>query len=81
MRRRVTSPDEKADKVAKKGTTLHTTETPLQAETLKKLLNLKIAKKYRLKADDMAATKKWRDFHKIWVEYKGKPRNEAVEKF
>jgi hypothetical protein len=80
MRRRVTSSDEIADKLAKKGATLHTTETALKAETLKKLLNLKTAKKCRQKADEMAATKKWRDIHKIWVEYKGKPRKEAVEK-
>jgi len=37
MRKRVTSPDEIV-RLAKKGTTLHTTETPLQAETLKKTL-------------------------------------------
>jgi head-tail adaptor len=26
----------------------------------------------------MAATEKWRDTHKIWAEYKGKARKEAV---
>jgi hypothetical protein len=29
----------------------------------------------------LAATKKWRDIHKICAEYKGKPRKEAVANF
>jgi ribonuclease HI len=40
-----------ADKLAKKGTTLHTIETPSQADSLKKLLNCKIAMKYKQEAD------------------------------
>jgi len=40
-----------ADKLAKKGTTAHTIETPSQADSLKKLLNGKIASKYRQEAD------------------------------
>jgi len=32
-------------------------------------------------ADELVATKKWRDRHKIWTEYKGKPRKEAVANF
>ena len=67
-----------ADKLVKKGTTLHTIETPLQTDTLKNLLNHKIAKKYKQEANELAATKKWRDIHKIWAEYKGKARKEAV---
>jgi len=39
--------NEIADKLAKKGTTLHTKETTLQTDTFKKLLNHKIAKKYK----------------------------------
>jgi len=69
------------DKLAKEGTTLHTKETPTQADSLKKLLNHKIAKKYKQEADELAATKKWRDIHKIWAEYKGKPRKKAVANF
>jgi len=39
--------DEIADKLAKKDTTLHAIETPLQADTLKKkFLNRKIAMDY-----------------------------------
>ena len=57
--------NEIADKLAKKGTTLHTKETPLQADSLKKLLNHKIAVKYKEEADELTATKKWRDIHKI----------------
>jgi hypothetical protein len=63
-----------ADKLAKKGTTLHTKETPSQADSLKKLLNCKIATKYKQEADQLAATKKWRDIDKFWAEYEGKPR-------
>jgi hypothetical protein len=48
---------------------------------LKKLLNSKIARKYKQEADELAATKKWRDIHKIWAEYKGKPRKEVVANF
>jgi hypothetical protein len=54
-----------ADKLAKKGTTLHTKETPLQANTLKKLRNHKIAMKYNQDTNKLVATKKWRDIHKI----------------
>jgi hypothetical protein len=61
--------------------TLHTKDTPLQADTLKKLLNCKIATKYKQEADELAATKKWRGIHKILAEYKGKPRKEAVSNF
>ena len=70
-----------ADKLAKKGTTLHTKEIPSQADTLKKLLNCKIAKKYKQEANELAATKKCRDIHKIWAEYKGEARMEAVANF
>jgi hypothetical protein len=44
-------------------------------------LNRKIAKKYKKEANELAATKKWRDIHKIWAEYKGKARKEAVGNF
>jgi len=57
--------NEIADKLAKKGTTLHTKETPLQADSVKKLLNRKIATKYKQEADEPAAIKKWRDSHKM----------------
>ena len=73
--------NEIADKLAKRGTTSHGKETRLQADTLKKLLNRKIATKYKLEADELAATKKWRDCRKIWAEYKGKSRKEAVANF
>jgi ribonuclease HI len=36
-----------ADKLTKKGTTLHTIETPLQTDTLEKFLNRKMAPKYK----------------------------------
>jgi hypothetical protein len=29
--------------------------------------------KYKQEADQLAATKKWRDIPKFWAEYKGKP--------
>ena len=61
--------------------TLPTKGTPLQADTLKMLLNCKIAMKYKQEADKLAATKKWRDIHKILAEYKGKPRKKAVSNF
>jgi ribonuclease HI len=50
--------NEIADKLAKKGTTLHTIETPLQTDTLKKLLNRKIATRYKQEANKLATTKK-----------------------
>jgi len=34
--------------------------------------------KYKQEADELAATKKWRDIHKIWTGYKHKPRKEVV---
>ena len=55
--------------------------TPTQAGSLKKLLNRKIVTKYEQEADELAATKKWRYIHKIWAEYKDKPRKEAVANF
>jgi hypothetical protein len=70
-----------ADKLAKIGTTLHNTETRVQADTLKKFLNRKIATKYEQEADKLAAAKKWREIHKIWAKYKGKPRKEMVANF
>jgi len=73
--------NETADKLAKKGTTSQGKESPLQADSLKKLLNCKIATKYKQEADELAATKKWRDIHKIWAGYKDKPRKEAVASF
>ena len=51
-----------ADKLAKKGTTLHAKESPLQSHC-KKLLNCKTATKCKQEADKLAATKKWRDIH------------------
>jgi hypothetical protein len=60
--------------------TSHTKRTPLQADTLKKLLNRKIATKYK-QADELAATKNWRGIHKILAEYTGKPRKEVVSNF
>jgi len=47
----------------------------------KKLLNCKIAMNQKQEADEMAATKKWRDIYKIWAEYKDKPRKETVANF
>jgi len=41
-----------ASNIAKKGITLHTKKTPLQADTLKKFLNCKIATKYKQDADE-----------------------------
>ena len=70
-----------ADKLSKKGIALHTKETPSQADTLKKPPNHKIAKKYKQDANELGTTKKWRDVHKIWAEYKDKPRKEAVANF
>ena len=61
--------------------TLHTKETPSLGDSLKKLWNCKIAMKYKKEADKLATTKKWRDIHKIWAEYKGKPKKEAVANF
>jgi ribonuclease HI len=57
--------NEIAEKLAKKGTTLHTIETPLQADILSR----------------QAGCNKEMDNHKIWAEYKGKPRKEAVANF
>jgi hypothetical protein len=54
-------------------TTLHTKGTPLQADTLKKPLNCKIAMKYKQEADELGAAKKWRGVHIILAKYKGKP--------
>jgi head-tail adaptor len=48
---------------------------------LKNLLSSKIATKYKQEADKLAATKKWRDIHKIWAEYRDKPGKEAVANF
>jgi len=73
--------NEIADKLAKKGTTLHTKETPTQGDSLKNLLNRKIAMQYKQETDELAATKKWRDNHKIWAAHKGKPRKEVVANF
>jgi hypothetical protein len=44
-------------------------------------LNHKIATKYKQEANKLAATKKWRNIHKIWAEYKDKPRKEVVVNF
>jgi hypothetical protein len=44
-------------------------------------LNCKIAQKYKQEAYELAATKKWTDIHKIWAEYKDKPRKEKVANF
>jgi len=44
-------------------------------------LNHKIAIKYTQEAAELATTKKWTDIHKIWAEYKGKPRKKAVANF
>ena len=64
--------NEIADKLAEKGATLRTKETPLPADSLQKLLNRKIAAKYKQEADELATTKKWRGIQKNWAEYKGK---------
>jgi head-tail adaptor len=37
--------------------------------------------KYKQEANELTATKKWSDIHKIWAEYKGKPRKEVVVNF
>jgi hypothetical protein len=37
--------------------------------------------KYTQEAGELATTKKWTNIHKIWAEYKGKPRKEAVANF
>jgi hypothetical protein len=44
-------------------------------------LNHKIATKYKQEVNKLAVTKKWRDIHKIWAEYKGKPSKEAAANF
>jgi len=72
--------NEMADKLAKKGTTLHSKETSLQADTLKKHLNCNIAMKYNKKQTSWLQ-QKWRNIHKIWAEYKGKPMKEVVANF
>jgi len=41
----------------------------------------KMSTKYKQEAGKLAATKKRRDIHKIWAEYKDKPRKEAVANF
>jgi hypothetical protein len=73
--------NEIADKLAKKGITLHAKQTPLQADTLNKLLNRKMATKHKQETDKLSATRKRKDCHKIWAEYKGKPRKEVVANF
>jgi len=53
-----------------------------QADSVKKnFLNRKIATKYIQEADEPPATKKCRDSHKIWAEYRDKPRKEVVANF
>ena len=37
--------------------------------------------KYKQEADKLAATKQWRDTHKIWAAYKGKHRVEVAANF
>jgi len=37
--------------------------------------------KFKQEANELAATKKQIDIHKIWAEYKGKPRKEVVANF
>ena len=37
--------------------------------------------KLKQEANELAATKKQRDIHKIWAEYKGKPRKEGAANF
>jgi hypothetical protein len=37
-----------------------------------------MATRYKQDADELATTKKRRDIHKIWAEYKGRPKKEAV---
>ena len=70
-----------ADKLAKKGTALHTKETHTQADALRKLVNHKITTKYKQEANELDATKKWTDIYKSWLEYKGKPRKYVVANF
>ena len=41
-------------------------------------LSRRIATKYKQKPGELAATKKWKDSHKIWAEYKDKPRMQAI---
>jgi hypothetical protein len=48
---------------------------------LKNILNRTIATKHKQEANELAATKEWRDIFKIWAEYKGKHRKEAVANF
>ena len=44
-------------------------------------MNHKIDTKFKQEANKLTATKKQRDIHKIWAEYEGKPRKEAVANF
>jgi hypothetical protein len=70
-----------ADKLATKGTTLLTKETPTHTDSLNKLLNRKIAMKYKPEAGQALYNKEMRDIHQTWAEYKGNRRKEVVANF
>lgn len=73
--------NEHADELAKKGTTIKTSETTLEVGAMKKLIASRTKIKNKLEAMEQSENKKWHKIRDEWDNYKKKPRREAVAHF
>jgi len=73
--------NETADLLAKKGTTLQNKQTPLNFETIKRLIKQKTQEKFSQEAIASSNKTQWQNIKTTWENNKNKPRKQAVANF
>ena len=73
--------NEKADFLAKKGTTLSMANRPLSVQATKKIINKSTLEHWEKETKQKAARRKWEKVNELWAVNKSKPRKEAVALF
>ena len=73
--------NETADLLAKKGTTLHSKQTPLNFETIKRRIKEKTQKQFLQDGTASSRETQWHNIKFTWENNKNKPRRQAVANF
>jgi hypothetical protein len=70
-----------ADLLAKKGTTLHSKQTPLNSETIKRIIKEKTQKQFFQDTTASSRETQWHNIKFTWENNKNKARRQAVANF
>jgi GH24 family phage-related lysozyme (muramidase) len=67
--------------MAKKGTTLQNKQTPLNFETIKRLIKQETQEKFSQEAIASSSKTQWQNIKSTWENNRNKPRKQAVANF